>query len=152
MPQVTSEQVGPCCRRLTVEVPKAVVRECFEKTVEDMRNITGNLAGMHMHMHMQQICKFYTAALASRCQEQDLGHTVLYIEHYDCGCHTCCLQCPCSGFRRDKIPLSMLITQCGGQAKFKIACIEEVLLKGMELVMSQIKDPVVPGSERVGAG
>jgi hypothetical protein len=45
----------------------------------------------------------------------------------------------------------MLITQCGGQAKFKMACIEEVLLKSMDLVMSQVKDPIVPNSERVGA-
>lgn len=33
-----------------------------------------------------------------------------------------------AGFRDDKIPLSMLVTQCGGQQKFKYTVMEEIML------------------------
>lgn len=56
-----------------------------------------------------------------------------------------------AGFRKDKIPLSTIIHQCGGQGRFKNACIEEVLTSTMGPAMEQsLKgDWFVPDSEKV---
>ncbi|GAX81186.1 hypothetical protein CEUSTIGMA_g8619.t1 [Chlamydomonas eustigma] len=53
------------------------------------------------------------------------------------------------GFRKDQIPLSMLITQCGGQRTFKITVIEEIMEKTMEEVIAGVGDPIVPDSVRI---
>lgn len=103
-----------------------------------------------------------------------------------------------TGFRDDKVPLPLIISQCGGQDNFKNTCIEELLLKWvllhgfctyrmptaswslacthtvfcqplpaaadadddescyccycrrtMEAVMPNVKEPVIPNSEKV---
>jgi FKBP-type peptidyl-prolyl cis-trans isomerase (trigger factor) len=53
-----------------------------------------------------------------------------------------------SGFRQGKIPLAMIISQYGGQKKFKIACLEGVMIKGFEL--AAMNKMVVQESLRVG--
>jgi len=55
------------------------------------------------------------------------------------------------GFRKDKIPLSMLVTQCGGQRQFKLTIIEEILVQTLPLVMSKVGEPIIPESERVAS-
>ncbi|KAL6748710.1 chloroplast trigger factor [Haematococcus lacustris] len=53
-----------------------------------------------------------------------------------------------AGFRKDKIPLNVIISQTGGQRQFKIACIEEILMTTMQPVLGELQ-VVVPGSEKV---
>lgn len=53
------------------------------------------------------------------------------------------------GFRMDKIPLAMIVANVGGQRQFKIACIEEILLTCMPLVLNQVGEPLVNESERI---
>eukprot|EP00199_Chlamydomonas_sp_CCMP681_P000756 CAMPEP_0119107898 /NCGR_PEP_ID=MMETSP1180-20130426/12257_1 /TAXON_ID=3052 ORGANISM="Chlamydomonas cf sp, Strain CCMP681" /NCGR_SAMPLE_ID=MMETSP1180 /ASSEMBLY_ACC=CAM_ASM_000741 /LENGTH=502 /DNA_ID=CAMNT_0007093447 /DNA_START=139 /DNA_END=1647 /DNA_ORIENTATION=- len=55
------------------------------------------------------------------------------------------------GFRKDKIPLSIIIQQCGGPEKFKQLCIEEVLNAAMPIAMGQgIKGvQFIPDSEKI---
>lgn len=50
-----------------------------------------------------------------------LAHSTLNAQ-----CIGCWMLRTCTGFRDGKIPLSMVITQCGGQQKFKLTVIEEV--------------------------
>lgn len=58
-----------------------------------------------------------------------------------------------AGFRRETIPLSIIIGETGGQRNFKLTCIEEILLTAMpaavENTVKQDKNAVVPGSEKV---
>ncbi|GFH31447.1 uncharacterized protein HaLaN_30501 [Haematococcus lacustris] len=53
-----------------------------------------------------------------------------------------------AGFRKDKVPLNVIISQTGGQRQFKIACIEEILMTTMQPVLGELQ-VVVPGSEKV---
>lgn len=54
------------------------------------------------------------------------------------------------GFRKE-IPLSMLITQCGGQRNFKMSVIEEILTVAMPIAMEKTGELVVSESERIAS-
>jgi FKBP-type peptidyl-prolyl cis-trans isomerase (trigger factor) len=56
-----------------------------------------------------------------------------------------------AGFRTDKIPLSMLVTQAGGQRTFKMTILEEIMLRVVPLALEQSGDLVVTDSERIAS-
>jgi FKBP-type peptidyl-prolyl cis-trans isomerase (trigger factor) len=56
---------------------------------------------------------------------------------------------PLKGYRLDKIPLGEVVSRVGGQAQFKAACVEHVLIKAQEDVMPVHATRMLPGSERI---
>jgi len=97
--KVRKEEISATQRKLTVTIPAAMTKECFNATVDNLRGVVGNL----------------------------------------------------QGFRRDKIPLSMIITQCGGQRAFKLSVIEEIMTKTLPQVMKGVGDALVPDSEKISS-
>jgi hypothetical protein len=150
--QVSKEQLPGSKRRLSVTVPASGVKQCFHLAVEKMRKIVGALPG-------EELCTKGGWQIAARCKQlkyaelrAELLHCVHDLFERRLPPTWCSVIHAPAGYRTEKIPLSVIITNCGGQRNFKMTCIEEVLLAALPAAMNQaVREDggVVPESDRV---